>query len=118
VNNQHDVPALVMLLLAISDPSVCVTQAHGNLYKFHQVSVAVRCLGALPFYMSFQLLQFLVGRSILEVVCYLFSFWWDRDQWCELDSAGSEQSPMVSFCEHSNEPLDSINESGYSLASW
>jgi hypothetical protein len=28
----------------------------------------------------------------------------DRDQWGELDSAGSEKGPVAGLCEHSSEP--------------
>jgi hypothetical protein len=32
----------------------------------------------------------------------------DRNRWVELDSAGSGLGPAASFCEHGDEPLDSL----------
>jgi hypothetical protein len=41
----------------------------------------------------------------------------DRDQWSELDSAGSGYGPVAGFCEHGNEPSGSIKKAGYLLIS-
>jgi hypothetical protein len=41
----------------------------------------------------------------------------NRDQWGELDSAGSGKGPVVGFCEHGNGPVGSIKKAGYCLIS-
>jgi hypothetical protein len=35
-----------------------------------------------------------------------------RDRWCELDSAGSGDRPMMGFYEHGNEPSGSTKKAG------
>jgi hypothetical protein len=41
----------------------------------------------------------------------------NRDQWGELDSAGSGQSPVAGFCEQGNESSGSIREQDIFLIS-